>query len=174
MPHKAVEIANAFLALPAASAGLTQMQLQKLAYFAHGWNWAINGEPLIQDGFEAWTFGPVVRDLYDHTKLFGSAPIQRLITPDDSHVARFFGGNGKAPPYRADLTERENQVLEQVLSSYGGLSAGRLSEMTHQPDTPWSKAFKLGQNTPIGEDEVRAYFDALADRAAEAMADHAA
>lgn len=174
MPHRAVEIANAFLALPAAANGLTQMQLQKLAYFAHGWNWAINGAPLIQEGFEAWNFGPVVRDLYDHTKFFGSTPILRPITPDDSHVARFFGGNGKASPYRAALTDRERQVIERVLSSYGGLSAARLVEMTHQPETPWSSAFSRGQNTPISEDEVRAYFDAMADRAAEALPDHAA
>lgn len=174
MPHRAVEIANAFLALPGAAGRLTQMHLQKLAYFAHGWNWAINGQPLIQDGFEAWTYGPVVRDLYDHAKLFGSAPIPRLITPDDSHVARFFGGTGKAPPYRADLNERESQVIERVLSRYGGLSAVQLVEMTHQPGTPWSNAFSRGQNTPINEDEVRAYFDAMADRAAETTTDHAA
>ncbi len=174
MTHRAVEIANEFLRLPGTTGRLTQMHLQKLTYIAHGWNWAINGEPLIRDDIEAWNFGPVMRDLYEHTKLFGSAPIPRLITPDDSEVARFFGEDGKAPPYRAELTEREKQVIEQVWARYGNLSAVRLSELTHQPDTPWFKAFSRGRNTRISEDDIHAHYDLLADRATEVLAGHAA
>ncbi|WP_240633942.1 Panacea domain-containing protein [Caulobacter flavus] len=142
------------------------MHLQKLTYIAHGWNWAINGEPLIFDDIEAWSFGPVVRDLYDHTKFFGSAPINRPITPDDSEVARFFGKTGHAKPYRANLTERERQIIAQVWARYGSLGAIRLSELTHQPGTPWFKAFSRGRNTKIDEHDIQAHYDALADRAA--------
>ena len=166
MTHRAVEIANEFLRLPGASGRLTQMHLQKLVYIAHGWNWAINGEPLIGDEIQAWSFGPVVRDLYEHTKFFGSAPINRPITPDDSQVARFFGNSGEAAPYSATLTGREQQVIEQVWRRYGGLSAIRLSELTHQPGTPWFLAFQRGRNTRIDEDVIRALYNELAERAA--------
>lgn len=166
MSYKAVEIANEFLRLPGAAERLTQMHLQKLTYIAHGWNWAINNEPLIADDIEAWSFGPVVRDLYEHTKFFGSQPIGRLISPDDSQVARFFGKTGEAPPYRADLTERERQVIEQVWARYSGLNAIRLSELTHQPGTPWFQAFQRGRNSRIDDDAIRAHYNALADRAA--------
>ena len=166
MAHRAVEIANEFLRLPGAAGRLTQMHLQKLTYIAHGWNWAVNNEPLISDDIEAWSFGPVVRDLYDHTKFFGSQPIDRLITPDDSQVARFFGGTGEAPAYRAPLTDREREVIRQVWDRYGKLSAIRLSELTHQPGTPWFQAFQHGRNATIDEEAIRAHYNALADRAA--------
>lgn len=166
MPYRAVEIANEFLRLPGAAAQLTQMHLQKLAYIAHGWNWAINDAPLIVDDIEAWSFGPVVRDLYEHTKFFGSQPIGRLITPDDNKVGRFFGGTGEATPYSAELAPREREIISQVWARYGGLSAIRLSELTHQPGTPWFQAFQRGRNTQIDERAIRAHYDALADRAA--------
>ncbi|CAN7356939.1 Panacea domain-containing protein [Caulobacter sp. LjRoot300] len=166
MPYKAVEIANEFLRLPGAAERLTQMQLQKLTYIAHGWNWAINDAPLIIDDIEAWSFGPVVRDLYEHTKFFGSEPIGRLISPDDSKISSFFGKTGEAAPYRADLTPREREVIAQVWSRYGDLSAARLSALTHQPDTPWFKAFQRGRNTRIEDEVIRTYYDALAQRAA--------
>jgi uncharacterized phage-associated protein len=166
MTHRAVEIANEFLRIPGAAGQLTQMHLQKLTYIAHGWNWAINGEPLINDEIEAWSFGPVVRDLYEHTKFFGSQPLDRPITPDDSQVARFFGKTGHAAPYRAALTDRERQVIEQVWERYGRLSAIRLSELTHQPGTPWFQAFQRGRNAQIDDESIRLYYDALAERAA--------
>ena len=165
MTHRAVEIANEFLRLPGAAGRLTQMHLQKLTYIAHGWNWAINNEPLIGDDIEAWSFGPVVRDLYEHTKFFGSHPINRLITPDDSQVARFFGDTGRAMPYQAALTDREKQVIQQVWNKYGRLSAIRLSELTHQPGTPWFQAFQRGKNTQIDDGAIRTHYDELAERA---------
>ena len=142
------------------------MHLQKLTYIAHGWNWAINDAPLVAEDIEAWSFGPVIRDLYEHTKFFGSQPIGRLISPDDSQVARFFGATGNADPYRADLDERERQIIQQVWARYGSLSAIRLSELTHQPGTPWFQAFQRGRNTQIDEEAIRAHYDTLADRAA--------
>lgn len=166
MTHRAVEIANEFLCIPGAAGRLTQMHLQKLTYIAHGWNWAINGEPLVSDDIEAWSFGPVVRDLYEHTKFFGSQPIDRPITPDDSQVARFFGKTGNAAPYTAKLTDRERQVIRQVWERYGRLSAIRLSELTHQPGTPWFQAFQRGRNAQIDEEAIRLHYDALAERAA--------
>ena len=127
MPHKAVAIANEFLLQPGAAETVTQMKLQKLCYFAHGWNLAINGNPLISDAPQAWNYGPVYRDLYEHTKYFGKEPVGRLITPGDSDVMRFFGDGKKFEPYKAELTSRELGVIEQIWNRYSNLSAIRLS-----------------------------------------------
>lgn len=169
MPHRSVTIANEFLRQPGAAERLTQMHLQKLTYFSHGWNWAINQAPLVADDVEAWTFGPVYRDLYNHTKFFGSNPIGRLISPDDSDVARFFGnGTRSQPAYAAPLADRERQVIRQVWHRYGGLSGIRLSELTHQPDTPWYEAYRRGKNSRLDQEIIRKHYAGLAARASGA------
>ncbi len=43
---------------------ITNLQLQKLLYYAQGFNVAWYGRPLFLQPIEAWVHGPVVRDLY--------------------------------------------------------------------------------------------------------------
>ncbi|HQS97664.1 MAG TPA: DUF4065 domain-containing protein, partial [Novosphingobium sp.] len=73
---RSVAIANEFLR-KAGAVGLTQMQLQKLVYFSHGWALGLTEQPLTTDGPEAWAYGPVYPDLYDHTKFFGRGSITK-------------------------------------------------------------------------------------------------
>ena len=82
-------IANEFLKKPNATGRLTQMQLLKLTYIAHGWNLAVNGEPLVSEPVEAWNYGPVIRDLYNHIRFYGSDPIKRPIADTDSSAFCF-------------------------------------------------------------------------------------
>jgi uncharacterized phage-associated protein len=169
MSHRAVAIANEFLKQPGAGERLTQMQLQKLVYFANGWNWALNDSALVSDTPEAWSYGPVYRELYNHTRYFGKEPIGRLITPDDSEIARVFGeGRREQAPYSASVTNRESQIIQQVWRRYGGLSGIRLSELTHQPGTPWFEAYKRGKNSPLDQDMIRIHYADIAAKAAAA------
>ena len=164
---RAVAIANEFLQRPDGR-GLTQMQLQKLVYISHGWCLAITGQPLTIEMPQAWDYGPVYPELYDHTKYFGKSAIGRPITPDDERAARFFGSEKRStPPYRAQLDATERQIVEYVWQRYGGLSGGRLSALTHQPGTPWSQTFDdgRGKNDEIGNDLIRAHYRAMAERA---------
>lgn len=164
MPYPSTAIANAFLSLPEVQAigGLTQMQLQKLVYMAHGWNMAINGNGLVSDDPEAWTYGPVFRDLYDHTKGKGTRRIAAPLTPDDHEILRMFGEGKKAEAYRAHLTEREEGVIRSVWKRYGALSGIRLSELTHQPNAPWFKAItERGRNAAITPDLIEPHYQEL-------------
>jgi uncharacterized phage-associated protein len=168
MPHRSVAIANEFLKLPGARETLTQMQLQKLAYIAHGWNWAVSGEPLIAEPVEAWAYGPVYRALYEHTKFYGKEPVGRLISPDDHEMARFFLDRkaDRRPPYKADLTDRERQVIRHVWNRYGKLNAIQLSQLTHQRGTPWFETFtNRGRDGVIAEALIRTHYQLLAEEA---------
>lgn len=167
MPHLAAEIANTFLNFPGAKGRLTQMQLQKLCYLAHGWNLAINQGPLISDRVEAWDYGPVFPDLYDHTKFFGKNPLKRLITPDDDDAVRFFFNGENDTPYSADLSTDEAAVIERVWKRYGQLSAYQLSNLTHQPGTPWFQIYRQSQNDKtIPDPLIEDHFLELGQRAA--------
>jgi uncharacterized phage-associated protein len=159
---RSVAIANEFLRK---GVPLTQMQLQKLVYLAHGWTLGLTGQPLTVEQPQAWDYGPVYPDLYDHTKLFGRSPITREITSDDDEPARFFGRTHNAAPYRATLSPVERSIIEQVWSRYGRLSGARLSAMTHQPDTPWSQTYNGGKNRSIPNELIQAHYIELAERA---------
>jgi uncharacterized phage-associated protein len=163
---RSVAIANEFLSKPGGLA-LTQMQLQKLVYFAHGWDLALTNTPLTVEQPEAWTYGPVYRDLYDHTKQFGSAPIGRLLSAADSQAGRMFGGAHGAAPYKASLSPTERQIIDHVWHRYGGVFGPSLSALTHQPDTPWSLTFSggAGKNQPINNSLIREHYRQLAQRA---------
>jgi uncharacterized phage-associated protein len=165
---RSVAIANEFLRR-AGKTGLTQMQLQKLVYFAHGWNLALSDEPLTSDLPKAWNYGPVYPDLYDHTKYFGKSQIDREITPDDDEAARFFTKmrSGKAA-YRAKLSPREIEIIDRVWRRYGSLSGARLSALTHQPNTPWSQTFASGRgkNASITNELIKGHYIDLAEEAA--------
>lgn len=157
---RAVAIANEFLR-KAGTAGLTQMQIQKLVYFAHGWTLAITGQPLTSEEPEAWNYGPVYSDLYDHTKYFGKNPINRPLTPDDDNAARFFlEMPSGAPAYRADLSATERDVIDRVWKRYGKLSGARLSAMTHVPNTPWWQTYDggKGKNRTIANELIRQHY----------------
>lgn len=167
---RAVEIANEFLKLADASGKLTQMQLQKLTFIADGWSWVINGNDLVKDMAEAWSYGPVFPDLYNHTKFFGAdaIPKGRLITPDDSSMHFFDGNSVEVAPYKADIEQGEKSVIEHVWSRYGNVSGIELSKMTHQPGTPWFNAFRRGKNSQIRTDDIIAHYEALANHAEKA------
>jgi uncharacterized phage-associated protein len=117
---------------------LTAMKLQKLAYVAHGWHLAYFDQPLVYDPVEAWKWGPVFRSLYREFRDFGSEPIACHATAFDgaSLEVREIGIQDYAPlrdPHAMD------PFLENIWKLYGGYSAGQLSDITHQPGTPWSQ-----------------------------------
>ena len=167
MAYRSVEVANEFLRPTRSNGSLTQMQLQKLAFVANGWSSVINAEPLIGEAAQAWDYGPVYPDLYDHTKYFGKAPIGRLINPDDDEAAKFFlKGKPTRPPYFAAMSEREQSVIDHVWRRYGRLDGISLSRLTHQPGTPWFETYtKLGKNRPITQDLIEGHYRRLAERA---------
>jgi len=165
MAYKSAAIANEFLKKAGAMGRLTQMQLQKLVYISHGWNLAINGEPLVQEPVEAWDYGPVFPDLYQHAKFFGSRPIDREITPDDENGIAFFISekSQRAAPYRANLSASESDIIERVWKRFGEFSAFRLSQLTHKPGTPWYQTyFTKGKSADIDNKIIRDHYEKLA------------
>jgi uncharacterized phage-associated protein len=96
---------------------ITQMRLHKLLYYVQGWSLAQRGEPLFAGRIEAWTHGPVVRQVYPAFADFGDAPI--------------------APPAgEVELNAADRAFVESIWESYKMHSATRLRAMTHR-ERPW-------------------------------------
>ena len=159
--HSPLAIANEFInRAKAQKRTLTHMQLQKLVYLAHGWCLAVTGNPLIEDEFEAWDFGPVDRKLYQALRQYGSGPVMRPIRwgddtpfPDDDLPENAF----------EELLPEEQDVVDRVWENYGKYPAYQLSALTHQVGTPWTIAYEPGRNRSVANGTIQEYFVRLAD-----------
>lgn len=160
MTYSSLAIANEFIgrSLDSGDVGLTQMQVQKLVYLAHGWNLGALDEPLIEDQVEAWKFGPVIRRLYSALSRYGNNPIERLIHWGEDTFLLASDDDGIAT---ADLAEWERAVVDSVWENYGHYPAFRLSALTHQPDTPWSKTYHDGDKRVISNTLIKEHFQSL-------------
>lgn len=131
----------------------TIMQLIKLAYFADGWSLALLNKPLCNEAPEAWQYGPVYRSIYKAFSGSGPKPIK-------SRAVIF----GTDVPVSEDFSVSENDLIKSVVRAYGKLSAYALSNLTHQPNTPWSKAYKNGGYSEIDTAEMKKHFVELKEK----------
>lgn len=155
MPYSAIKVANEFLQLAASDSpprALTPLQLIKLVYIAHGWSLVHLNAPLLNEQPQAWQYGPVIPTLYHAIKQFGSGPVRYPIEGDtDPQV----------------LSGECRELIRAVYQAYGRYSGVQLSNMTHQPNTPWSRAWTTaGKNAVISNNSIQDHYRVLAQRVA--------
>ncbi len=158
------EIANEFICRAAAEGrALTQMQLQKLVYIAHGWNLAITGSPLTHDAPQAWDYGPVYKDLWQALRGYGRAPVSEPIKNKDYMPGSFDTENPDSEA-RAQLAADEVNIIDRVFRDYSKFHAFQLSALTHKDGTPWTKVYAGGQGKfdSIDSDQIKEHFVGIA------------
>lgn len=122
---------------------ITNLKLNKLLYYAQGAFLARTGKPLFDEKIEAWKYGPVVPSVYERYKVCGHAPIQL--------------GEGEEVE-ASDFTVEELDALLDTAREFGKYTGSTLVDMTHAPDSPWSKAYTGDYHVEIPREEMRAYF----------------
>lgn len=134
--YSAIAIANEFIirAKKDSRDDLSPMKLQKLIYFAHGWYLANVHKPLISDPIEAWKFGPVISSIYQDFKRYGNSHIHELAQSLEYANGKFV----KTTPTINDSDDNAKEVIDLVWEIYSEYSSIQLSNMTHEPKTPWS------------------------------------
>ncbi len=147
-PYPAGAVANFFLAKTGSP--ITQMKLHKLLYYAHGWHLAVVGKPLLDETVSAWKHGPVVPSLYYDLKEFGARPVDRFARAADRLT------RARYAPRVAPDDHVVRGLLERIWAVYGGLTARQLSQMTHAPDSPWSRARERHRDLTVVEIPNRA------------------
>jgi uncharacterized phage-associated protein len=139
---------------------LTHLKLQKLIYYVSGYYLAAKDAPLIDYGFEAWDYGPVVSSLYYDFRKYGNESISLATDYDwDS------GAETPTPPVMGDAIF--DKILEFVWKNYGHYSAAQLSQMTHETGSPWDKTKKNNseiKNAVISLDTLKEYFSGFVKR----------
>ncbi|HEY8123957.1 MAG TPA: type II toxin-antitoxin system antitoxin SocA domain-containing protein [Methylocystis sp.] len=139
-PTSAAAAANEFLDLAWSESGIPpvdQMKLQKLLFYAHAWHLALKGTPLFEEDFEAWPWGPVVRDVYYETMPYGRAPIT-------AHVTKLVQGHSSDKELefvfvspRVD-DEETKKFIKSVWDAHKNYSGVQLSNATHATGEPWT------------------------------------
>ncbi len=86
--YSAESVANAFLDLARRSGKfLTNMQLQKLVYIAHGYSLAKLHQPLFHNNIHAFEWGPVIPNLYKMLSRYRAGEVKDHIPTDESPIA---------------------------------------------------------------------------------------
>ena len=93
-----------------------EWQLQRLIYYADAWALAWTGRPLVGEGFEAWKYGPVCRELWNRRQAIK--------------------GEGVESPQRFKLSSLQTSIVDAVLDYYVRLSPRSLMEKT-RGKPPW-------------------------------------
>ena len=140
MSYRSTDIADIVINLYQEKKGkITNLKLQKVLYYMQMAYLQKEGEPLIDEDFEAWRHGPVIPILYDKFKIYVSDPINATSTKNVN-----------------ELTESEREVVEDITMRTLTKDAWDLVNDTHQTQ-PWSENYIEGCNIIIPKSEIKNY-----------------
>ena len=139
MAYNVLDIAHKVLSRVDVEHGdtISNLKLQKLLYFVQGFHLASFGEPLFDEDMIAWTYGPVVPEVYNTYKRYRRRDINTAGIKDD-----------------VPLKPEAAALFDKVYLEYSRYSAVALMQMTHSAG-PW-RNHQLGEVMP--KSEIRDYF----------------
>lgn len=119
---------------------ISNLKLQKILYFVQAEFLVDTGSPCFREAIEAWSFGPVVPEVYHEYKVYGSANIP-VRTTDNMGL----------------ITKEDEERINIMVDECSKYSASQLVEFTHHQD-PWINAYAQGFNREITTESIRHYF----------------
>lgn len=137
--------------------GISNLKLQKLLYFVQAEFLAFTEkkQPCFAEEIEAWGFGPVVPEVYQEFKQYGSSNIPTIIKyyeiNDDWEIAE--------KKYDENCIEpQDRETIDQIVDGFADYSASALVNITHNQD-PWIKTYEEGMNRVISKRVIKEYFE---------------
>lgn len=119
---------------------LTNLALQKLLFFAHAISLTERRAKLVSGYFEAWHYGPVHPAAYRAFKAAGSEPIRFRAEAFDP-VSR------QSRPLEVLCDQGIKDICDRVVIQFGGMTAGRLVDITHAKGGPWDFVVSSAENS---------------------------
>lgn len=120
---------------------ISNLKLQKLLYFVQAQFLISINQAVFNEEIEAWDFGPVVPEVYQYFKIWGSAEIPGFL----------------AYNAREKILLRDQRIMNEILQECAQYSASFLVEVTHN-QTPWQEAYESRCNNVITKERIREYF----------------
>lgn len=140
MTANAKDVAEYLLSLINTNFGdtISNLKLQKLLYYCQGYSLALFDKPLFNEKIYAWTYGPVVKVIYNEYKNYGAKSLEPILN------------------YKGKLTQNQRRLVSKIYEQYGQFSAGKLVEMTHN-EAPWKNTSK---DKEITQKKLKEFFSA--------------
>lgn len=120
---------------------ISNLKLQKILYFVQAEFLVSRNQPCFVEQIEAWDFGPVVPEVYQHYKVFGSSNIPLIGKTENTLV----------------ISKADQELINEIVDECSRYSASALVEITHN-QSPWSDAYAFGRNSVISQESIREYF----------------
>lgn len=145
MVYSSLSVANAFIEL-AKNEGKTvsNMQLQKLVFFAHGYVLAFLNKELTSDKAKAWTFGPVYPALYNSLRYYGANGTDQILYGIPS----------------IDKKSDQFTIIKNVWEAYKHHTATQLSRISHNIGSSWYQTWETNNQKfeEIPNNIIREYY----------------
>ena len=139
--YNAIVIANYIIEYEhSQSRSISNLKLQKLLYFVQANFFRRLGIPCFGDKIEAWSFGPVVVNVYHAYKYYGGLDITKL--KDDVIV---------------DISQEHKKVINEVLEKFSDTPVYELVDITHH-QTPWIYAKRNPFDNEITNTSIQQFF----------------
>lgn len=106
---------------------ISNLQLQKILYYIQK-AFLDRGDRAFSDNIEAWQFGPVVPNVYDHYCGYGAMPIS-------------------FSSIKYDVAKEDKQLIDSIVESKRVLAPWDLVEETHKKGGAWDKTYKNGSGS---------------------------
>lgn len=136
----AIELSKYILAKLGA---MSHLKLQKLIYYVEAYHLAYFEESIIDEEFQAWVHGPVVREVWDNYKNLDSPLFDKIsLSPDE--------GKEIVKMVERKLSEDQLSLINDVFEALGSITTYDLERLTHEEE-PWREA---RQGLPIDENST--------------------
>ncbi|MEG0470804.1 MAG: DUF4065 domain-containing protein [Solibacillus sp.] len=128
---------------------VTQLKLQKLVYLCYEKFLLETKKSLFSEKVVAWQYGPVVKEMYEEYRTYGSSNIPY---EEDDAIEIILDMHYEVPSsfmriLSSDVGLNAINVIDEVIEEYKGFSANQLVDLTHEEHRPWSKVNRNEQIT---------------------------
>ena len=124
----------------------SNLKLQKLLYFIQRAFIIVQDKPCFEEKIEAWAYGPVVPEVYQEFRKFGSSNIPKIecIVSVDLKTLTI-----KEENFDDNIiSDDDKQIIKKVVDIYRDMSAISMANLTHN-QSPWKKSYIVGYNNEI-------------------------